>query len=421
MFTGFFKTVSSKKKKKAVDTKGYVQIGEDGLFFESLDDAYLKSPTATMCLLKFLEYCIPAGLLTEYTPLWNKIKSDYIRYGYYLLNVKYTAEGQVQEFIYKNPKHFLIKDKDDNDNASTFINIKTGTVYPTFNKNEVVVKAQINDTKGGYLKYLGQIYMYNDTSMPYRITPLYSVIKRMQAEDNSATYSEKACDNAMFGNNIFVTKKSSDPTPRELEVVNELEEALKGSKGVENASQNLLLQYEGDIDDVSKLIAKVSISNDVNVDLFNAVDDIAEDKICVACYNFPKILLFKESGIFGDSGAAIQTATDLWQDTCLREADKMLKGFSEIGLAITEKVEIPETVDTRTSDGQAELRSTVGGAQLVLQVQTSVASGVTSRESAIALFETFFGLTTENATKLLGNPETNTKNASIDNTNPSAA
>jgi hypothetical protein len=34
MFTGFFKVVASKKKKKAVDTKGYVQIGEDGLFFE---------------------------------------------------------------------------------------------------------------------------------------------------------------------------------------------------------------------------------------------------------------------------------------------------------------------------------------------------------------------------------------------------
>lgn len=353
MFTGFFKTVSSKKKKKAVDTKGYVQIGEDGLFFESLDDAYLKSPTATMCILKFLEYCIPAGLLTEYIPLWNKIKSDYIRYGYYVLNVKYTAEGKVQEFIYKNPKHFLIKDKDDNDNASTFINIKTGSVYPAFNKNETIVKSQIVDTEGGYLKYLGQIYMYNDTSMPYRITPMYSVIKWMQEENDSAAYAEKACDNAMFGNNIFVTKKSSDPTPREMEVVSELEEALKGAKGVENAAQNLLLQYEGDIEDVTKLIAKVSISNEVNVDLFNSMDDKAEDKICVACYNFPKILLFKESGIFGDSGAAIQTATDLYQQTCIKQANKMLEGFAEIGIAITKTVTTVENASTTNTDSAA--------------------------------------------------------------------
>jgi len=123
MFTSFFKVVSTKKKKKPVDTKGYVQI-DGGLFFERMDTAYLSSPTATMAILKFLEYCIPAGLLPEYVPLWNKIKSDYIRYGYYLLNVTYDVDANVTGFIYKNPKHFLIKDKDDNDNASTFVNIK---------------------------------------------------------------------------------------------------------------------------------------------------------------------------------------------------------------------------------------------------------------------------------------------------------
>jgi len=351
MFTGFFKVVSSKKKRKAVDTKGYVQIGEDGLFFERLDNAYLNSATATMCLLKFLEFCEPAGLLPEYTKLWNKIKNDYIRYGYYLLNVQYNAEGKVVDFVYKNPKHFLIKDVDDNDNASTFKNIKTGATYPTFNSNLTVVQSQIKAK--GYKAYLGQIYMYNDTSMPYRITPLYAVQKWMEEEDNSATYAGKACDNAMFGNNIFVTKKSSDPTQKELEIIDTLEEALKGAKGVDNAAQNLLLQYEGDTEDVTKLIAKVSISNDVNVDLFNSMDDKAEDKICVACYNFPKILLFKDSGIFGDSGVAIQTATDLWAKTCLKQANKMLEGFTEIGIAITNPVTPAQDASTINTDDTA--------------------------------------------------------------------
>jgi hypothetical protein len=350
MFTGFFKVVSSKKRKKAVDTKGYVQIGEDGLFFERLDSAYLNSPTATMVLLKFLEYCVPAGLLPEYFALWNKIKNDYIRYGYFLLNVQYSVDGKVAGVIYKNAKHFRVKDKDDNDNASTFINIKTGAIYPTFNSNVDIVKSQFLEKEKGFTQYLGQIYMYNDTPQPYRITPLYSVQKWMEEEDNSATYAGKACDNAMFGNNIFVTKKSSDPTPKEMEVVGELEEALRNTKGVENATQNLLLQYEGDIDDVTKLISKVSISNDVNVDLFNSMDDKAEDKICVACYNFPKILLFKESGIFGDSGAAIQTATTLWAQTCQKEAAKMLEGFTEIGIKITNDVTPQQDGSTNNPD-----------------------------------------------------------------------
>jgi hypothetical protein len=348
MFTGFFKVVSSKKRKKAVDTKGFVQIGEDGLFFERLDSAYLNSPTATMVLLKFLEYCVPAGLLPEHVKLWDKIKSDYIRYGYFLLNVQYNIDGKVVSALYKNPKNFRVKDKDDNDNASTFKNIITGTTYPAFNSNVDIVKAQFK--KDGFEKYLGQIYMYNDSPLPYRITPMYSVQKWMEEEDNSATYAGKACDNAMFGNNIFVTKKSSDPTPKELEVVGELEEALRNAKGVENASQNLLLQYEGDIDDVTKLISKVSISNEVNVDLFNSMDDKAEDKICVACYNFPKILLFKDSGIFGDSGLAIQTATDLWAQTCQKEAAKMLQGFAEIGIKITKDVTPQPDGSTNNTD-----------------------------------------------------------------------
>lgn len=350
MFTGFFKVVSSKRKKKAVDTKGYVQIGEDGLFFERLDSAYLNSPTATMCILKFIEYCIPAGLMPDYVSLWNKLRSDYIRYGYYLLNVQYDIDGNVSGVIYKNPKHFLIKDKDDNDNASTFINIKSGVSYPTFNKAKTIVFSQFVDTKGGYQKYLGQIYMYNDTSMPYRITPFYSVQKNMELEADSATYIEKASDNAMYGNNIFVMKKSSNAGARELEVIDTVKNTISSVKGVEETAQNLLLEYEGDIEDVTKLLTKVSISNEINVDLFNAVDDKAEDKICVACYNFPKILLFKESGIFGDSGAAIQTATNLWQQTCIKQADKILEGFTEIGIPITkETVQDASTINTDPS------------------------------------------------------------------------
>lgn len=418
MFTNFFKSVSVKKRKKPVDIKGYVQIA-DGLFFERLDSAYLNSPTATMCILKFLEYCIPAGLLPEYVQLWNKIKSDYLRYGYYLLNVTYNVDAKVTGFIYKNPKHFLIKDKDDNDNASTFINIKTGKVYPTFNKDPEIVKSQY--PKEGYLKYTGQIYMYNDTSMPYRITPLYSVAKWMETEADAATYIEKASDNAMFGNNIFVIKASSDADAKELEIIGEVREALSGAKGVEETAQNLLIEWKGDTEDVTKLLSKVSISNDIDVDLFNAADEKASNKICMACYGFPEILISNNDGLFGNSGEAIQTAQQLWQDTCLREADKMLAGFAEIGKPITKTVEVLDEVDTSIKDGQDELRSTVGGATLVLQVQQSVAAKTTTPSSAIALFEIFMGLTTQEATDLLGKPETIDQNGSTNDPDPSGS
>jgi hypothetical protein len=349
MFTNFFKVVSTKKKKKAVDTKGYVQI-DDGLFFERLDSAYLNSPTATMCILKFLEYCIPAGLLPEYVVLWNKIKSDYLRYGYYLLNVTYDVDANVTGVIYKNPKHFLIKDKDDNDNASTFINIKTDKVYPTFNKDKTVVISQYPE-KGGYLKYTGQIYMYNDTSMPYRITPFYSVQKYMEGEADAATYIEKASDNAMFGNNLFVIKASSDADAKELAVLGEVKEALSGAKGVTETAQNLLIEWKGDVEDVAKLLTKVSISNEIDVDLFNAADDKASQKICMACYGFPEILISNNDGLFGNSGEALTVAESFWSKTCLKEANKMLEGFTQIGVAITKTIETDGSTNNPDTTG----------------------------------------------------------------------
>lgn len=419
MFTSIFKVVTGRKKKKAVDTKGFVQL--EGLFFQRLDEAYLNSPTATMCLLKFHEYCVPIGLLDKYQALWKKIENDYIRYGYFVLNVQYDVDANPIGVVYKNPKHFVPKEQDDNDNVATFKNIKSNKEYPAFNSDKTVVKSQF--AKDGFAKYTGQIYMYNDSSMPFRVTPLYSVLKWMELEGDASTYVSKASDNAMFGNNIFVVKASSsdltDMSPeaiKEREILSDIKEALTEAKGVENTAQNLLLEWKGDTEDVTKLITKVSISNDVNVDLLNSVDDKAESKICVACYNFPKILLFEGDGIFGDSGLAIQTAKDLWAESCLKEADNILDAFKAIGIKITEDVEAVVEVDTSIKDAQDELRATVGGATLVLSVQQSVQSKTTTRESAIALFMTFMGLTKEEATALLGNPEILPTDGSTNNT-----
>jgi len=336
-FTEIFKVNSKRRKKKAVDTKGFVQLGEDGLFFNNLDVAYLNSPTATMCLLKFHEYCVPIGLLDKYQDLWKKIENDYIRYGYYLLNVEYDIDGKVTGVNYRNPKHFLIKEKDDNDNASTFINTVSNVVYPTFNNDITVVKSQF--AKEGFKKFKGQIFMYNDSAMPYRITPLYSVLDWMKVESDSSTYVSKASDNAMFGNNLFIVKKSSDASVKELEVLESIKEILSSSKGVDEAAQNLLLEYEGDIDDVTKLLSKVSISNDVNVDLLNTTDDKAESKICTACYGFPKILISQSEGIFGNSGEALTVAERFWANTCSKEATNMLDGFKKIGIEITKPIQ----------------------------------------------------------------------------------
>lgn len=408
MFSNFFK-VKGRKNKKAVKTNGLVQLGPDGFnYFDELDNAYLNSPTATMALLKFHEFCIPDGLLQKFQKLWKKIENDYIRYGYYLIYVEYDVDANPVNWCYLNPRKYRISDVDDNDNASTIKNVSTGKVYPVFNSNKAVVKAQFE--KDGFEKFPGQIYMYNDSSQPYRITPLFSVFDWMKTEANASTYVDKACDNAMFGNNIFVIKKSSSASDKELEVLNNVKEALSSVKGVEEASQNLMIEYEGDIDDVTKLLSKISISNDVNVDLLNASDDKAESKICMACYGFPAILVKQNDGVFGNSGEALAVATREWSNTCKKEAQNILDGFKEIGFKITEDViqEEPEPTEDKTLDAQAVLKGSVGGVQALLEVQASYAAGTTSYESAIAILELIFGFDNTEADRLLGSPEKTT-------------
>lgn len=407
MFTDFFK-VLGKKKKKAVDTKGYVQLGNDGLFFENLDTAYLNSPTATMALLKFHEYCVPDNLIQKYQSLWKRLENDYIRYGYYLLLVEYDIDAKPINWVYLNPKKYVVKDVDDNDNASTFKCLTSGREFPTFNSNVTVVKSQF--AKDGFEKFAGQIYMYNDSSLPYRITPLYSVIKWMRTEADASTYIDKACDNAMFGNNIFVIKKSSSATDAELEVIDNVKEAISSVKGVDETAQNLMIEYSGDIEDVTKLLSKVSISNDVNVDLLNAADDKASEKICLACYGFPLILVKQSEGVFGNSGEAIAVATAEWAKTCKREANNILDGLKEVGLIITEepkaKSNEPEKVDVdaKTQDAQAALKGSVGGVQSLLAIQLGVSTGTTTYESAINMLDVIFGFNREISIKLLGEP-----------------
>lgn len=333
MFTNFFAVNSNKRrKKKAVDTNGFVQLVANGSFFRDLDEAYRKSPTATMARLKFIEFCVPANLKDEYQKLWKRISNDYIDYGYFLLHQSYDVDGNKTDVTYLSPKKYLVKDLDDNDNASTFINTINGTVFPTFNDNKTVVKAQINDK--GYPNFKGQIYMYNDTSNPYRLTPLVSVIDWMKTEANASTYVDKACENAMFGNNIFIVKKSSDSSVKELEILENIKETIRSVKGVEETAQNLLIEYSGDIEDVTKLLTKVSISNEVDVELLNATDEKASEKICLACYGFPLILVKQSEGVFGNSGEAIRVATEEWAKTCQKEAVNILDGFKDIGFNI---------------------------------------------------------------------------------------
>lgn len=67
----------------------------------------------------------------------------------------------------------------------------------------------------------------------------------------------------------------------------------------------------------------------------------------------------------------------------------------------------PVAID-REAEARAQLKGSVGGVQGIIQIQTSVAQGLTDRGSAIALLELIFGFSNSDATRLLGDVQAGT-------------
>jgi hypothetical protein len=381
-------------------------------YFEILRNSIINSPTACGVLLLFKKFCVLPNILPEYEKLWEKIIDEKASFGRFTLWVRYSIDLEVDSVEFRLSEYYVAKIKDYVGNVSQFENIQTGKVFPSFNPNKSILKAQIEDA-GGFEKFSGQIYQYNTTSMDYELSPFFPVINWMATESETPNYISGVAINDIQGSRMFITKKLGDSFDEEGQIIetsfDKFKRVMTSTKGTDSAGQNFILEINTDDEDVSKLITTIDLASKVDVDKFNSVDSKAEDKICIAFYGFPKILLSPNEGVFGNSGEALREAESHWKTTCEFEAQKILNAFSEIGIKITSDIveaEVHEDpVDERTLDSQSTLKGSVGGVQSILQIQASYVQGTTSYESAIAMLELIFGFSNEEAKRLLGNPQ----------------
>lgn len=91
---------------------------------------------------------------------------------------------------------------------------------------------------------------------------------------------------------------------------------------------------------------------------------------------------------------------------------KILEGIPEDPAAIDFRSALPGTEEDPLAtpndveaEAKAKLKGSVGGTQGILQIQASVAQGVTQYEAAVALLFEIYGFEDATARKLLGNPE----------------
>jgi hypothetical protein len=399
-------------EKPVKESKDFVKLVEEGNYFKEMDNAIENSPTATMVVLQFKKYCVLPDLKPEYVDLWNKIVDEKIRYGMFTLWTKYDIDLEVNSVYFRLSKNYRAKKKDDVGNVSQFLNVNTNKIFPAFNSDKKVVKSQI-EKAGDFRKFSGQIFQYNTTSRDYEVTPLFSVLKYMKIEDDTPDHINSSADNALFGNNIFLMKKGADSSndtdengEKTITNTDRVVGALRQAKSVKNSGTNHVLEVVADNDvDLTKSFVKVEIGNDVDVDKFNAVDEKASKKICIAGYNFPSILANPSEGLFGNSGDALDTAINYWKTTCEYEAEKIEEVFLKIGIELqNKKEEIVEPEADRT-DEQKALMAFSGTVPNILELQKSVQSGATTLDSGKAMLMLLYGFKEEEATAIIGTPK----------------
>lgn len=330
------------------EQREFVKLVDSGDYFKEMDYAIQNSPTATMTVLMFKKYCVLPNLKPEYNKLWAKIVDEKIKYGYFTLWVEYNADLKVKNVHFRQSKNYRAHNIDDVGNVAQYLNAITSKKFPAFNSDEDVLMAQIKKARG-FQKFSGQIYQYNTTSQPYEITPLFSVFNWMKAEEDTPLHIRSAADNALFGNNVFLMKKGAESSEGEgidkpISNTDAVINALRSSKSVKNSGQNHVIEIECEDDyDLTKAFVKTEISNEVDIDKFNNVDDKAAKKICTAAYCFPQILANPSEGLFGNSGEALNTAIAFWKATCEFEAEKINAAFKEIGIDLQTQPQTPPT------------------------------------------------------------------------------
>lgn len=343
--------------KPTTEKKDFAKLIEAGDYYVTLDNLINESPTASMLVLKFKEFCILDGIFEERKKLWDNVVDEYIKYGHFTLYAQYNpATVEIRDVHFRKSKFYRSKEQDDTGYISEFYNVKTKVEIPSFNKSKEAVLSQVKSVDG-WDNFIGQIYQYNTTTNQYQYSVFCSVLPWLEVENDTPTFITKASDNALFGNNIYIIKKGAETTKDDngnviVTRTDMILDALKQGKGVKGATQNYVLEVTGD-EDVKEIFTKIQIGNDVEIDKYNSVDDKAGKKICTAGYCFPQILCNPSEGLFGNSGEAYKVALESWKQTCLYHSKKIEEAFTEIGIKLRDK-----TDDTNTINGIDEVLST---------------------------------------------------------------
>jgi hypothetical protein len=412
----------------------YVWFGEENLYPQILNQLYISSPMQQACV-NFKKYSLIGNgyewdnydtlsvaekiAIKQFETMSNlkknskRIALDWIKHGRAIAILRYDKQ-------YKKYSYFKVVDPENirnahvglfNDKPTHFFYSKDWTrstsqmamsAYRVGNTDEWQV-LEIRNEVGGFRSYgmpdyvssanwqkVGaDIALLHKSAIENGIQP--SVIYKypyIMSPDERSTWEGGMRKNAKgaknYGRAMKVEALSRDQMP-DIEVVSTTDNHALFEQTSKEYKEEVAISHN-----INPALMGVRIAGSLG----------ANEEIEFSAEQFKKLWVNSNRETVEDFLNELATICEVGQKLTIKETDILtVKEMLETGV-VSESGE-PVATD-KEAEARAQLKGSAGGVQGIIQIQQSVAQGLTDRGSAIALLELIYGFSSDESTRLLG-------------------
>lgn len=294
------------------------------------------------------------------------------------------------------------------------IESKDFNLIDRFNPNPAIIESQV-EAVGGWNKYKGQIlHVTSDFSDTYSLSDVDVVLLDGDGQHQASVFKNGGLRKGFFGAKLFITKPFEDNYERA-----DFVKTIEDLKGAENSSGVLHLEANNQSDNLMEQLLIQNIDSNIDDKKFEYTERSVKENI-IDAFGVPSILVNNsDNSIFGNSGELLKQAKITHWENKEEERSIIIDAFKLIFTRFHKKVNptnnwdiIPiiqseqneNVAETKRLEAQAQLKGSVGGVQALLQIQQSVAQGLTDLKSAVVIISEIFGIESSLASQMLGSP-----------------
>lgn len=207
-------------------------------------------------------------------------------------------------------------------------------------------------------------------------------------------------ENEIWAENMISKHKGAQNRERAMKIEGRGKDQLPEFRQVESSDTTTLFEQTS-----KEQKEEISISHNINPALMGVRIQGSlgqSEEIEFSSKQFEKIWLTDNRDIIEDFANEIISIFGLENTITINKTDVIQKAVENQGDTDSDVAAAPSD---KEADARAQLRGSVGGVQGIIQIQQSVAEGLSDRGSAAALLELIYGFNKEDAQRLLGSVE----------------